>query len=335
MTLTTATTASRVTTKLRSLVLLALALLLTLLVVAPDAEARSKNTRPTARTDYYSLNEDTSLRVGKSGGVLKNDSDRQSKYLSAKLSRAPYNGRVSLARDGSFLYTPNKNFNGRDSFSYRACETSGSRRLCSNKTVAYFGVRAVNDAPIANDDRVQTAEDTTITIPASGILSNDTDPDGDRLKVMGAAAKTAPSNGTVTIGEDGNLVYKPRANFTGTDTFSYQATDGKAVDTAVVTVSVASVNDAPVARYDKYMTRMNTTKVVGAPGVLANDYDADGDKLRVVGHGQSPRGKVSMSGAGGFYFKPNKDFKGWTSFRYYISDPSGARSSQIVSIRVF
>lgn len=316
--------------------LVALSCLLALLLAAPtSADASSKNTRPTARADYYSLNEDTTLKASKRTGVLTNDSDRQSKTLVAKLKRAPYHGRVSLARDGSLIYSPKANYNGRDSFRYVACEAYGKRKLCSGAQTATIGVRAVNDAPRANDDGLQTAEDTAVSVANPGVLGNDTDPDGDRLKVFGAGAENGPSNGTLSINEDGGLVYKPRANFNGADTFSYKATDGSLTDTATVTVRVNAVNDAPVSRSDSYQTRKNTRKVVSSPGVLRNDYDPDGGPLTIAGHSQSTKGQVRMFASGGFWFSPNKDFTGRTYFKYWVRDSSGATDTQIVNIRVY
>lgn len=324
------------TARLTRLTLLALALLITLTLTIPSwADARTENTRPTARPDYYAVNEDTSLRIGKVGGVLKNDSDRQTKSLSAKLSRAPYHGRLTLAKDGSFLYTPNANYHGSDSFRYTACETSGTKRLCSWGATVSINVNSVNDGPDAIDDKLQTSEDTALNIASPGLLGNDRDIDGDTLKIMGAAAATGPSNGTLTLTEDGGLIYKPNPNYKGTDTFTYKASDGSRTDTATVTIQVSSVNDAPVARGDRYLVRKNTPKTVGSPGVLANDYDPDGDAISVVGYSQSTKGKVGMNGSGGFIFRPNKDYTGTTHFRYYIRDANGATASQIVTLRVY
>ncbi len=83
-------------------------------------------------------------------------------------------------------------------------------------------------------------EDHTISIAT---LDNDTDPDGDRLTTF---LLVEAANGTVTLTSNGQLTYTPDADFFGTETVSYPITDGfGATDTAVVTITVAPVNDAP------------------------------------------------------------------------------------------
>jgi VCBS repeat-containing protein len=97
-------------------------------------------------------------------------------------------------------------------------------------------VNAVNDAPVANDDSYTISEDTTLVIPALGILANDTDADGDTLT---AVLDSAPSNGSLTLNADGSFTYTPDTSFTGVDTFTYHANDGTAnSNIATVTITV-------------------------------------------------------------------------------------------------
>ena len=66
-------------------------------------------------------------------------------------------------------------------------------------------------------------ENTALTVPAPGVLGNDTDADGDTLT---AALVGAPQHGTLTLNPNGSFTYTPASNFTGTDTFTYRASDG-------------------------------------------------------------------------------------------------------------
>jgi VCBS repeat-containing protein len=98
------------------------------------------NTAPTARPDSYSTNEDTVL----SANVLSNDSDPDSgDTLTAVVVNVPTNGELDLNADGSFTYTPNADFNGTDSFTYRASDGSAD----SNVATVTITVTPVNDAP--------------------------------------------------------------------------------------------------------------------------------------------------------------------------------------------
>ena len=103
-----------------------------------------------------------------------------------------------------------------------------------------FSWTVTNPPPVAVNDTATTAEDTPVLIP---VLPNDSDPDGDPLTVISAAATV----GTATV--VGNQVqYVPPANFNGTATITYTISDGNGgTSTATITVTVTPVNDAPVA----------------------------------------------------------------------------------------
>ena len=125
-------------------------------------------------------------------GVLGNDSDPDGDPLSDVLVSGPSHGSLTLNGNGSFSYTPAADFTGSDSFSYRASDGT----LSSNPATATISVTAVNDAPTAAGDSYSTAEDTTLTVAAPGVLGNDSDPDGDPLT---AVLVTGPSHGSLTL----------------------------------------------------------------------------------------------------------------------------------------
>jgi VCBS repeat-containing protein len=187
---------------------------------------------------------------------------------SAILGTGPANGTVTLNADGSFDYTPNADFNGTDTFTYTASDSTG----VSAETTVTITVNAVNDAPTAGEDAYSTDEDTALTIAAPGVLSNDTDPEGD---AMSAILGTGPANGTVTLNADGSFAYTPNANFNGSDSFTYKTSDGTAESAeTTASITVNAVNDLPTATDDLYATEEDTTLII-ALGV-ANDSDLEG-----------------------------------------------------------
>jgi large repetitive protein len=114
---------------------------------------------------------------------------------------------------------------------------------------------------------------------ATGVLANDTDPDGDTLTVI---AFNYPSNGTLTVVRRRSIHLHPQPGFTGTDTFTYTAADGfGGTDQATVTIEVRP-NEPPELTDDAYVTLQDSTLTVPAPGVLGNDTDPDGDTLTVT-----------------------------------------------------
>ncbi|WP_237458240.1 tandem-95 repeat protein, partial [Vibrio parahaemolyticus] len=136
-------------------------------------------------------------------------------------------------------YTPNDNYHGADSFTYIV--TSGG---VSESTTVNVDVTPVNDAPVAKDDIATTQEDTAVTID---VLPNDTDIDGDTLRIDSASVPS--DQGTVEI-VDGKLVFTPAENFNGDAEITYTVTDGELTDEAKVSVTVNPVNDAPTIKVD-------------------------------------------------------------------------------------
>jgi hypothetical protein len=127
-----------------------------------------------------------------------------------------------------------------------------------------------NSAPDAFDDSASTPEDIAATID---VLAGDSDPEGDPLTV---AAVTQGAHGTVA-NNGTDVTYTPGADFHGVDTFSYQAGDGKSFSLpATVTVTVAPVNDAPVAGI---ISRMIIYEGNSATMVVSGQDADDGDTL--------------------------------------------------------
>jgi hypothetical protein len=229
---------------------------------------------------------------------------------------------------GRLGYTPGPDFFGPDAFTYRADDAGGA----SNVATVSVTVNPVNDAPVAGDDTLTTNEDTTVTVPGPGVLANDTDVDSAALTAGSAGAAL---HGTVIVGADGSLAYTPTTNFNGTDTFTYVVDDGQGgTDTGLVTVTVVPVNDAPTAAGDAYVTGAGTPLTLGAPGVLGNDADVDGDALTAGSPSDPPGGSVSLSPDGSLTYTPDAGFSGTDAFTYVAGDGQGGSATATVTITV-
>ncbi|EGQ9353770.1 TPA: tandem-95 repeat protein, partial [Vibrio parahaemolyticus] len=205
--------------------------------------------------------------------VLGNDTfEGDDKVVSLDTNNGPANGTVSVNPDGSVTYTPNDNYHGADSFTYIV--TSGG---VSESTTVNVDATPVNDAPVAKDDIATTQEDTAVTID---VLPNDTDIDGDTLRIDSASVPS--DQGTVEI-VDGKLVFTPAENFNGDAEITYTVTDGELTDEAKVSVTVNPVNDAPTIKVDA--VESITENAVSTDTVVATltvrDTDTSEDQLTV------------------------------------------------------
>jgi VCBS repeat-containing protein len=286
------------------------------------------NDAPLTVGDRYIVDEDSQFDSGLDT-VLINDTDAEGDLLTAVLVTNPAHGVVAFAANGTFIYTPDPNYNGLDSFTYAA--TDGA--TASLPTTVTIQVVPVNDVPVATGEAYATNEDTTFGVAAPGLLANDFDIDGDPLR---AILVSAPLRGTIALSPTGAFTYTPFLNFTGTDSFSYKVNDGSRDDsnTVTVTLTVNPINDAPVSVADAYTANQDKTLNVFAPGLLANDTDVDRDILTPVIATGPANGSVVLNADGSFSYTPNAGFSGSDSFTYRASDGLLLSAPATVSITV-
>lgn len=171
--------------------------------------------------------------------------------------------------------------------------------------------------PVVDDFTLTTDEDTPVTrsVTATG----------------GAASlsltASAPAHGTVDV-SGLSLTYTPEANFNGSDAFVVTISDGTDSDTAMIAVTVAPVNDAPVAAADSFAANEDVVLAIPITSVLANDTDVDGDTLTVTALGTPAAGTATITGSD-ITFTPPANFVGTTSFDYTISDGTETASASI------
>jgi hypothetical protein len=195
-----------------------------------DVSVVLNNDRPVAVAEAYATDEDTELF--QNPGVLYNDTDPESDTLRATLVSDPAHGSLTLNSVGWFRYTPDPNFYGTDSFSYRA--TDGN--LESAPVTVPIEVKPIPDNPTAEPDTYTIDQDTPLDVDAPGVLGNDSDPDGDELSV---ALASGPAHGSVSLDDDGSFRYTPEPGYNGGDSFSYSVADnhsGWNVGTVTLTV---------------------------------------------------------------------------------------------------
>ena len=211
--------------------------------------------------------------------------------------------------------------------------TSGTFNLTSaggyDGYVSKLSQATTNQAPSAADDTFSTDEDTPLNVPAPGVLVNDSDPNGDTLS---AVVVTGPANGTLSLKADGSFTYTPNANYNGSDSFTYQVSDGSLTsNVATVTLRVNAINDAPTAE-DQSKTIDEDTALGGS--LTATDVEGDTLTYSIVNgptHGQI---LTFDSTTGAYTYQPAYNYNGSDSFTFLANDGTVNGNVATVSITV-
>jgi hypothetical protein len=184
----------------------------------------------------------------------------------------------------------------------------------------------------SNDDYYVMFEHESLTVHAPGVLGNDNNLNGNSLS---ATLVSGTTSGVLVLNPDGSFSYTPIPNFSGTDSFTYRADNGSATgNRATVTIAVIAVNDIPVASNDSYVVLEDNSLVVGAPGVLANDNDLDGNSLTAVLVSATANGVLNFNSDGSFSYTPNPNFSGTDTFTYLANDGTSDGNVAMVAITV-
>jgi hypothetical protein len=176
-----------------------------------------------------------------SANVHQNDWDPQGLPLFTTLIDPASHGTLDLDLFGRFTYTPDGDFIGTDTFTYKITN------LQSTSATTTVTIRVVppgaNSAPAADDDLFFAIEGNPITVSNRGVLRNDTDAEGDTLE---ASVVDQPQKGALVVKTNGEFQYQPTPHTNGIDQFTYRAADGQATSNLATTrIWVLPVNDPP------------------------------------------------------------------------------------------
>lgn len=275
-------------------------------------------------------------------GLLINDLDIDSSQLMVVTEpvQPPTQGTLQLNSDGSFLYVPDDNASGEDSFSYQTIDTTGA---LSVPTEVFITFNATSESPIAANDRYELLEDEILVVNNSdanhlSVLANDTDADDQNALTMVNPIEREPQNGVLSMADNGTFTYTPNPGFFGVDSFIYRIIDGQGnLAQAAALLIVTRTNTNPSAIPDVYSFDEDTTLTVNAvDGLLSNDRDADFDPLTVnpVVLTAPLNGSVTLAQDGSFSYTPAANFTGLDSFRYELLDDSGGSAAAVVRMNI-
>jgi hypothetical protein len=215
---------------LRSYNRVALIIILATFLSVISSSAQSNNP-PVAVADSYT---GLAARSQNNPGLLANDSDPDGDSLSvSSIVTNPAHGYLNYWSGGGFSYSPRYGYTGTDTFVYKVCD---ALLACSEVTATLHA----NDPPVGGSDRFWVFG--SITVNAPGLLGNDSDPDGDSIKVNGYLV-TYPAHGYLNHWSNGSFTYSPNAGYTGTDTFVYKVCDALTACSEVTAEFIVSGDD--------------------------------------------------------------------------------------------
>ena len=270
------------------------------------------NAAPVPNDDQYSTIEDPGFFIVQAPGVLQNDTDSDGDSLTVELAQTTSNGRLTLRPDGSFVYIPDRNFFGIDTFTYWLRDF----RRAENVTTVAIEVLPRDDPPLGVADRYKLLPVQQLVVSSDeGVLANDVNVDQDQLR---AKLVQEVSDGVLVFDEDGAFTYDPQG-VPGVKIFTYQIDDGDRLTAPILVTLVA--NSPPDGEPDRYELFEDDPLHRGASqGVLANDVDRDGNVLGVSLNTEPIHGTLDLATDGSFVYTPYLNYVGEDRFSYDVTD---------------
>ncbi|HKO56666.1 MAG TPA: Ig-like domain-containing protein [Thermoanaerobaculia bacterium] len=276
---------------------------------------------PAAFGDSYAVANGAMLQVS-APGVLANDSDPAGLPLTAVVVTNPSHGLLTLGANGAFSYKHDGTSASLDSFTYRV---SNGTQFSAAASVTL--IISANVPPTVANQSYLATQDTPLGVAAPGVLSGAADADSAQLT---AIVVTPPAHGALVLAADGSFTYTPAAGYSGSDSFTYQASDGVSTSANTGVASITILSPAS-ANADSYSGAMNLPRVVPAPGVLGNDPSgsqilsygaATGREQTTIGAltATAQGGSVALNADGGFQYNPPAGYAGIDTFRYVVGN---------------
>lgn len=272
------------------------------------------NSPPQANSLSIDVDGDTTY----SGQLHASDPDGDN--LTFSRVSAPTKGSVSVNSSGSFTYTPNNNQTGTDSFTFKV----NDGELNSEPATVTIAITAVNHPPTVTDGALETSKNN----PVSGQLQAN-DPDNDTL-IYTIVSNGSLGTASITNAQTGAFTYTPNSNTTGTDSFTFKATDDTlSSNNGTIFVVIAQNNQTPVAHTSSFS---GTTDTV-ISGHL-NGSDPDGDPLTYSLVDAPANGTLTLEPSGEFTYTPNQNTTGTDTFTFKVNDGTEDSASAQVSITI-
>jgi large repetitive protein len=278
---------------------------------------------PVARDSLVKLDEDTSIPIQ----LDASDPDVHDD-LTYSIESQPISGKIVSfdSFTGSLVYEPNANFNGNDGFLFKAVDQTG---LESNIAMVLITVNPINDPPVANNQQLETEQNTPLQITLSGTDHIDND------AIAQFRIVNSPTNGQLSTFNQvtGEVTYTPNNNYFGNDSFTFKVIDRQGLEStesAQVSINIkevsSPVNNPPVAIDKTVETNSNTSLSITLEGTDIDQGDTISGFTIIS---QPTNGKISnfISNMGTLTYTPNNNFEGQDTFTFKVTDSRGLEST--------
>ena len=252
------------------------------------------------------------------GSVVTLALDADNDKLTFAAAGQPAHGAVKMDDKGTFTYTPNANYVGPDSFTFKANDGAAD----SNVSTFNLDVKPAA-APVATVGNATVSQNQ----PFAGTLAAFvTDANGDKLLFQ---AESQPAHGTLNLSSSGSFLYTPNKDYVGPDSFTFKANDGLA-DSNVAAFNLNVKTVVPPVAIDGSGSPVENVAFAGSVVMLA--IDADGDKLTFAVIDKPIHGTLGLLAAGTFTYVPDANYEGSDSFTFRAND--GAADSNVATFRL-
>lgn len=282
-------------------------------VATVDVTVTPLNNPPSVDPKFVTTAEDTPVDIQATGSDVEGP-------LTWSVATQPTSGSATChMTTGLCTYTPGQNFFGNDSFVVRGTD---SEDVSATATFSVT-VNPVNDAPIADDQSVMLDEDATsfaITLTGSDV---------DDASLTFTAPVDDVDHGTLSCIGDA-CTYTPAPDFNGSDSFTFDVSDGSATDLGTIEITVTPVNDAPVATD----VADGTTDEDVTLSLTLGGTDVDGDPVTVTAVSDPSNGTATIQGPNAVDYVGDANFHGIDTFEFTVTDGQGGFDPGTVVVTV-
>ena len=246
---------------------------------------------------------------------------------SLAVTTAPAHGTTGPSGDGGITYIPARGYSGPDTYGYRICDRSYPLAACASTTV---DITVAVETVVAQDDTATTPPTRPVTVR---VRANDSTGSGATLAAP--TLQSAPRGGDATVEPGGDVVYTPRAGFSGDDSLTYQVCDtGDTPVCASATVRIAVLNTVTANADDVTVAQNRSTRIQPWDNDTVSDGGAPLDAQSVQLLTQPAHGRVDLNPDGSVTYTPVSGYSGPDTVDYRVCDSGSPRRCATAPVRV-